>query len=444
MLNVKNEVKSFLQKYQIYSADDVYIVAFSGGYDSMCLLDVLKKLAPKNKIIAIHLNHNWRGEESDNEEVNCRDFCEKIGVEFYCEKLDDKCAKTETAGRDARYEFFKRCAEKFNSKIIFTAHNKNDNAETLLYRICKGTGVEGLRGISEMRDIFYRPLLSVSRVDVEKYCIENKLIPNNDSSNSDIKYKRNLIRVNIVPELEKVNENAVDMINSLSEIARAECEIISQYLEYIEAKITKDGKILTKKFLNLSDALKKRLIYKMFLDNNLDYDRKKIENILDFIIENSNSKSGKTCSLTKDLWIFASEENIEVVSELTGAKSSISIIKEGKYEFGEYLFEIEKFEKPVIKFPKDSDSIAYVDLSGFEFNFELRQRQDGDVISPFGLSGTQKLKKYFNSRKIPNHRKDFIPLFAQENEILWVPNFGISDKIRVKGKPTHRLKISKG
>ena len=155
MNKIQQTIKEFLEKYNLNNPENTYLCAFSGGYDSMCLLHSLKQITPQNRIVAIHLNHNWRGEESNQEEENCRNFCSEIGVEFYSEKLSSDIPHTETAAREARYEFFESCSKKFNSKIIFTAHNKNDNAETLIYRICKGKGIRGLCGIAENRKILH-------------------------------------------------------------------------------------------------------------------------------------------------------------------------------------------------------------------------------------------------------------------------------------------------
>ena len=409
----------------------------------MCLLDILHKIAPKNKIIALHLNHKWRGKESDREEENCKKFCEKIGVEFYSESLSPKTPHTETAAREARYKFFEKCGGKFNSDIIFTAHNKNDNAETLIYRICTGTGISGLQGIAENRGIFYRPLLEISRKEIEAYCKDNKLKPNNDSSNSDSKYKRNYIRAKAMPALSGVNENVYNNLQTLCDVAKEETEIVEEYLKGLTKKITKDGKIQTQKFLKLSQPVQRKLIYNIFIKNNLDYDRKKILKILDFIKENACSKSGKTCSLTSDLWIFASDKIICTIKKENPDLPSVSINTEGKYKLGNYTFEIEKFNKEVKKFPPAQDDVAYVDLSRFNFDFELRTRQEGDIIKPYGLKGSQKLKKYLNEKKIPNHEKDNLLFFTQGKEILWAINLGISDKIKVVKNPTHRLKILK-
>lgn len=438
MNEIHQKIELFLNRYNLNNPDFTYLVAFSGGFDSMCLLDSLRKITP-NHIVALHLNHGWRGEESNLEEVNCRKFCMAIGVSFYGERLPETVAKTETAAREARYDFFKRCAEKFNSDIVFTAHNKNDNAETLIYRICKGTGISGLQGISPHRDIYYRPLLEVSRDEVENYCKTQNLTPNSDSSNFNTKYKRNFIRAKVLPMLAEVNPNIVEAINSLSTVAKEETEIVEEYLHSILDKISDGNKIKTPKFLNLSDSIQKRIVYNIFIENNLDYTREKILQIYDFIKENSTSKSGKTCSLTTDLWIFTSGKYIEVIDNSVVNFPSIHISQEGKYETDFGTLEITKCSNGVKTFPKDSESVIYADLNGLDFDFELRTRRDGDLICPYGLSGTQKLKKYLNSKMIPNHEKDNLLFFTQGKEILWAINLGISDKIKVKTIPTHKI-----
>ncbi len=436
MSDICKTIELFLKKYELDKSDLSYIVAFSGGYDSLCLLDSLKKIT-KNRIIAIHLNHNWRGEESNQEEANCKKICEELGIDFYSETLSADVAHTETAARAARYDFFERCAKKFDSRVIFTAHNQNDNAETLIYRICMGTGVRGLQGISENRGIFYRPLLNISRADIENYCKENKLNPNNDSSNSNTKYKRNFIRTKILPLLLEINPNTFDAVNSLSTVAKEENEIVTEYINNILEKITVDEKISTKEFLKLSAAIQKRIIYEIFIKNNLDYDRKKILKIWKFIKENSENKSGKTTSLTDNLWIFVNENYVEIISKFDNTQPVFFIEKEGKLETENWIFEITKFDKPVENFPPDDSCCAYVNLK--DFPLELRYRKDGDIIKPLGLKGTQKLKKYLNEKKIPNHEKDRLMFLTRKNEVLWAIGLGISDKIKVEKNASHKL-----
>ena len=404
---IEERVKSFIKKYDI---SGTVLVAFSGGFDSMCLLDVLYKL--EQNVIAIHLNHNWRGEESLREEHNCRDFAEKRGITFYSEILPDNVLHTENAARDERYKFFERCAEKFDAKYVFTAHNFNDNAETVLYRIIKGTGTFGLQGISEKRDIFYRPLLSTSRKEIEEYCKQNKLNPNYDSSNDDTKYKRNLIRKEILPLMEKINPNVIGAINSLSQIAEEdfECKNSDKYF-----------------------------VRQLLIDNNLDYDREKIEEISEFIMQNKSSKSGRTMSLSKDLWLFVNKNDTKIISQKNKRDTKIFINKEGEYRFENKVFFIKKFSDKIKKFTKDIEFKAYISVNNIDFT--LRYRSEGDYIYPLGLKGKQKLKKYLNEKKVPKHEKDDIILLCKGQEVLWVSGCGISDKIKVTDKPTHIIEL---
>ena len=402
-------------------------MAFSGGYDSMCLLDILCNLGCD--VVAVHLNHNWRGEESKKDEDNCRLFAKNRGIKFYTEMLPDCVEKTETAARDARYKFFKRCAKMFNSDVVFTAHNFDDNAETVLYRIIKGTGTVGLEGISEHRDVFYRPLLNVSRENIEKYAKDNNLSPNVDSSNFNPKYKRNFIRHKIIPLLKEINPKVCYALNSLSELAREDNEIINKYL--------------TTDFFEASKQEQKRLIYKILVDNNIDYDREKIENLQKFIEKNRNSKSGKKTSIADDLWLYVSDKKVEVVASLKKNEEQVQITHCGKYRFEDYEFSIEACDKKIdnIAFPKDDDFAAYISTD--KIDFVLRHRQDGDRITPLGLCGSQKIQKYLNEKKIPAHEKDKLVLLTRDKEVFWVAGVGLSDKIKVTDKPTHVIKLKR-
>ncbi len=411
---LKNKVEAFLKKHSI---SKTVLVAFSGGYDSMCLLNVLLEL--NLHPIAIHLNHNWRGEESRQEEENCRKFCQTHGLEFYSETLPAGVKATETEAREARYDFFERCARKFNSKAVLTAHNADDNAETILYRIAKGTGIEGLKGISPVRGIYYRPLLTTYRTEIEEYCKKHNLTPNSDSSNENTRYKRNLIRKNILPELEKINPEAKSALNTLSENARNDAELVNEYLTSLQDKFN------TQNFIKYSGALQNRIVYNLLCENNFEYDKKHVEDIVKFINENACSKNGKTRSITGETLLFASEKEIRLIKERPV-----------------YNIRIEECAEKPEKFPPDSEGIAYVDLSGIE-HFTIRHREAGDTIHPLGAAGSQKLKKYLNYKGIPKDKRDDMLFICQDKEVLWAPLCGISEKIKVNGNPTHILRLER-
>lgn len=432
-MNVTETVKSFLKSYNL--ENQRIIVGFSGGYDSLCLLDILNKLG--SDIVAVHLNHNWRGEESLRDENFCRNFCKDNGIKFYTEKLSPDVPHTETAAREARYAFFRKCVEKFCAKAVLTAHNLDDLAETMLYRILKGTGIIGLKGISEKRECFYRPLLNIPRSEIEHYCAENRLIAVNDSSNEDVKYKRNFIRHKLLPLIAEINENYQQALKSLSEIADETCEIVNECMTAIAEKTGNS----TQKFLKLGKAEQNYLIHKYFQKNSLEYDRKKITSVVDFIKQNSESKSGRKASVTNNLWIFANKEKFEFISSRKHDNEEIKVISEGEYAFGDYIFILEKFTGSIDKYPKDIEMKAYAEIK--DINFALRHRRNGDIISPLGLKGSQTLAKYLNEKKVPNHEKNSVILLCKGNEVMWAAGLGLNENIKVVSKPTHLIQLIK-
>lgn len=446
-----NRIVEFLKKYNLQ--DKTVIVGFSGGYDSMCLLDILSKVKDLPEffdfnVIAAHFNHNWRGEESRREQEVCRLFAASRGFEFYTKMAPATLKKTENDARIARYEFFEEAYEEYDADAVFTAHNKNDNAETVLYRVIKGTGTVGLKGISEKRKYFYRPLLKTYRSEIEEYCRQNHLTPNTDSSNSNIEYKRNYLRLNIIPALEKINPEVQDSLNILAENAIADNEIIEEYLSAIRPKVFEEDTIRVNEYIRLSDPVKKRFVYEYIQMLGLDYDSKKINEVFDFIEANIYKRNGSTLSLATAMWLYTDNKIVETIPRkkqlLADRLKPIKIVKEGAYTFGETQFTIKKYEEgQLFVFPESTANFAYIDLSDVAFPLTIRSRREGDIITPFGMKGSMKLKKYMNGKGVSKHRRDDIPLLCTDTEVLWVAGVGISDKISVKIKPTHVIEVEK-
>ena len=449
---IHQTIKDFLQKYEINSSDLTYLVAFSGGYDSMCLLDILSKI--KNlpeyddlNIIAAHFNHNWRGDEALREQEVCRLFAASKGFEFYTKNAPCDLKKDENSARLARYEFFEECMENYDADAVITAHNKDDNAETVLYRVIKGTGLVGLKGISENRDKFYRPLLKTSRKEIMAYCEANNLTPNNDSSNNDIKYKRNYLRLNIIPALEKINPTVKDSLNTLAEVAISENSIIEEYLSTLRSKIFKNESIVPSEYTKLSTPVKMRFLHEYIQTLDLDYDYKKIKELYEFIEKNITKKNGTTISLAAAKWLYVDDKTIEILPKKDPENGQtrfreFEITEEGTYQIGEKSITLKKYiDKEVFIFPDSTSNFVYVDLSTISLPLTVRTRQDGDIINPFGMTGTMKLKKYFNSKGVNRHTRDDIILIAKENEVFWAVGVGISNKIGVTKTPTHVIEI---
>lgn len=437
-------IESFLRQYKILNSGNTFLVGFSGGYDSMCLLDILYALSSKFdfRIVAIHLNHNWRGEESEADEDNCKKFCEKKGIDFYSEKLASNVKKTETAAREARQDFFRKCCKKYNAAGVFLAHNKSDNTETVLYRITKGTGVLGLCGIALNNNNFgyeiYRPLLLWTRDEIERYCSENDLKPNIDSSNFDVKYKRNFLRHKVVNELKNINPYLDDTIFRLSRISESEQNIIKEYLNKIRSEISIGDKFITSAFTKLSTDIQKKFIHELLLSNGIDYDSEKIDELFNFINENAGLSSGKTISIAENLWLWVSAKDFCFINRPEKDMNILEVSGEGIFSFGDKKIEIKKLDKLPDVFPKETEDFAYVNLS---FPISIRTRRDGDIIQPFGMQGTMKLKKYFINKNVEKYIRDNIVLLCKEKEILWVPKIGLSEKLRVKMAPLYIISM---
>lgn len=434
-----NKILKFIDDYSLNNK--VIVVAFSGGYDSMCLLNILNEISRiKNlKLIAAHYNHNWRGEEAKREQEHCREFCVSKQIEFYTETAPDGVKKSEAVGRDLRYDFFKRTVEKYRADAVVTAHNYDDNAETILYRIVKGTGVVGLKGIAKNRDIYYRPLLDVKRVEIEEYCKANNLSPNNDSSNENTKYKRNLIRKEILPILEKINPEIKKSLTSLGCVAQEESSIVDEYLNKISEKLYSKNRIIRNEYVKLSSAVKKKILYLTLYNEGIEYDYEKVNNLYNFIEENLYLEKNSKCSVSTDTWMVMDEQYIQLVKQQADIETETSIHAEGNYSFGNIIFSIEKSEK---RENTQSEEVAYVDLSGYK-DLKIRTRRDGDYIYPLGLGGKMKLKKYLIQKKIPQYERNQLLLLTSNNEVLWVGGVGMSDKIKVLERPTHKISIKR-
>lgn len=422
------------------------VIGFSGGVDSTALLDALSKTIPAKNLLAVHINHNWRGKESDKEEEAAKNFAKQLKIKIKTTTPPDDLKKTEDSARQFRYEFFKECAADFGATTILTAHTKSDNAETLIYRVAKGTGPRGLSGIPKRRTDgnieIIRPLITISRIEIEDYIKKNNLKPCLDSSNNDQKYKRNLIRHSVLPALKKINSNYETAIEKLSQTAASEQNIIAEYIAKIKSEIMSVEKIDTKKYLNLTQDTKKRLIYELLVEKKLEYDLKTIEKLFDFIEEHASAKSGKKTSITKGLWLFANSEFISFIEKNEQKTLSLKIEKEGTFKLDEGIFSLKKFKGSFgKKFPKDAENKAYIDLSDIGFPLTLRYRNEGDTIKPLGFEKTIKLKKYLINKSVPNHLKGCIILLCKNNEALWVQGLGLSENVRVKTLPTHILEL---
>lgn len=274
--SLENKVLKTIKKYNLINENDRIVIGVSGGPDSMCLLNILNNLKEDLHItlFVAHINHMIR-EEAKEETEYVKNFCENLNIDCFIKYIDviskanEEKIGTEEAGRTARYSFFEEVAQKVNANKIAIAHNCNDNAETVLMNIIRGTGTDGLKGIEPIRDNkFIRPIIECERSEIEEYCEEKELHPRIDKSNFENIYTRNKIRNILIPQIkEEFNPNIVEALCKLSKVARNESTFINNYSNQVmnELLISKDeeNKILVldwKKFNKQDCVIKNRII----------------------------------------------------------------------------------------------------------------------------------------------------------------------------------------
>lgn len=251
-------------------------VALSGGADSVSLLCALSESADLLGITlcACHLNHGLRGAESDRDEEFCKSLCQKLQIPIYTKRVDVKTLQNkhegiENAARRARYAFFRKIHESTGA-VIATAHTASDNAETVLLNLTRGTGLRGLCGIPPRREFIIRPLLNITREDVERYLetLEQDFVT--DRTNLSTDYTRNKIRLNVIPRLEEINPAFAKSVTRMCEAAREDCEFLEELAERALTETESGRGYDASKIHALPEAVKSRVVRKILEDGGIE------------------------------------------------------------------------------------------------------------------------------------------------------------------------------
>ncbi len=273
---IENEIFNTIKKYNLINQNEKVICGISGGPDSICMLDILRKIKEEGKlnfeIIVCHVNHKIR-EEADSDEEYVKNYCKKNGIKYYVKRIDviqyanNKKQGTEEAGRNIRYAFFEEILEREKANKIAIAHNKNDKIETIIMNVLRGSGLLGLKGIEPIRKNKYiRPLIEIDREQIEKYCEDNNLNPRIDKTNFINDCTRNKVRNIVLPYIKReFNSNIIETINRLSIVVDEEDKYLNKETKDIFDLIKiseQDGYIILnlKEFNRQDIVIKKRLI----------------------------------------------------------------------------------------------------------------------------------------------------------------------------------------
>lgn len=424
-----------IKKYDMFKFTEKVTVGFSGGADSAALLHFLYFFASdkgkKFKVEAIHVNHCLRGEEAIRDENFAISFCKKFGIKLYIERVNIKDIAlknkigTEEAGRVARYQIFESLSKKENEKIA-TAHTLSDRCETFIFNLLRGAGLKGLCSIPPVRGKIVRPLINVTRAEIEKYCLDNKLDYIHDSTNFERNYTRNKIRLDVIPVLKKINPDfEKSVLKTLYLISEDENFLENQSNTAFDSIKIENGFDL-KKFKELPSCLKTRCAVKIIKESTGFSPEKKHVDLMCKAVETSKSvtfpgnvravcENGiieflKKNNKKSELWEYA----LKNVNSLTETKTNI-IIK---------VIPFSELNRMV----GCADRKNVIDFEKLPSGCVIRNRRAGDRFALPFRKVTKSVKKLMNEFKIPEKLRNEIALIAFENEVLWIDGIGASNK----------------
>lgn len=408
-------------------------VAVSGGVDSMALLNALCNLRAQLNIIVVvfHMEHGIRGRASVDDMRFVIRECEKRGVECVAERADvpelaaAEKLSVETAARQARYAFLDEQAADW----IATAHQRDDVAETVLMNLLRGSGLAGLCGIPEKRGRYIRPLLDISRAEIEAYAAENGVAFVRDASNDETDYTRNYIRNEIMPRLERVNAQAAAHIAQAAErLAEDEAALKhwAQTADCIEEQ--KDGVYIRLDKLGvLPEAVRKRVV-RLAFEKRFGLSDVESKHVRDILALAESGQPGKRLDVGGGLAAVNIYGKLMIgrIKEKAYNDDSVSFFGPGRYELGGL-----EFVCTVCVQPDFGDGSEYFDAGALE-GAVFRHRREGDRITPLGMSGTKRLSDYLSDRKVPLHLRDNMVVLAAGEDVLWAVGAGVSEKSKIK------------
>mgnify|MGYP001131173207 CR=1 FL=1 len=431
--------KEHIDKKFPFLKESSILTTISGGLDSVVLTHFCHKMGLK--ISLAHCNFNLRGVESDEDESFITKLADDLDLKVFIEHFETEDFAKEhqmsiqMAARELRYEWFYNLAETLSFDYILTAHHADDNLETVLINLTRGTGISGLTGIPEIHDKIIRPLLPFSRQELEKYALQNQIKWREDSSNASEKYLRNKIRHQVIPILKEINpylldsfKNTVDNLNDTVDIvdeslnAVAKRAIVELDAQHIKFKISEFKKVNNPK----------AYLYEMFKEYGFTQ-WSDIVNLLD--AQSGKQAFSETHRLIKDRsHLILSEIKSQVQNEIVLDKEEAL---NNKIVFPNGILEVTQVNEA----GESDKSTIYIDKEKLSFPFTIRKWEDGDFFYPLGMKGKKKLGKYFKDEKLNLLEKENVWLLCSQENIVWVLGMRADERFKVSENTQRILKI---
>jgi tRNA(Ile)-lysidine synthase len=431
---------------------DHVLIGLSGGPDSVCLLTIINKLKHELGVhlSAAYIDHGLRPDETPYEIDFCRDLCNSLGMPFITRSIDvksyvkEKKLNKQEAARELRYRVLNEIAAETAANKIALGHNADDQSETILMRLFRGTGPSGLSGIPPVRRHIIRPLIEVERIEIEKFLEDEGMGFVIDSSNLKHEYLRNKIRHLIIPAIKNINRDIIKTLSRTADIFRDE----ERYFEIIVTKTLM--KLITRKtdktieiFLGPLEAMD-TVILRRVLRRAIDETKGlhgisfiHIEEIMSLI---KSGKSGDRIYLPKDIRVIKGYSTLILTSEKPARLGTYSIDSPGEIIVTESSVVLRSATMGIdeVKDYGDAQKCAVIDADKVHFPLIIRGRLHGDFFYPMGFGKRKKLQDYFVDEKIPRDERDAVPLLVCGNNIVWVIGYRLDDRYKVD-KDTERV-----
>jgi tRNA(Ile)-lysidine synthase len=451
------KVKQTIAKYCLLKQNDRVIVGLSGGPDSTALAVILAQIAPSMGVhlIIAHFNHGLRGSEANKDERSAGRLAKKLGLSFVSRKMDKKAVQKGLSPEDyyrrQRYQFFDDVGKSNHAGKIALGHNLQDQAETVLLHLLRGSGLEGLKGIMPLRDDKYiRPLLEVSRDEIISFLDEAGIVYRQDSSNVSKLHLRNKIRLELLPYLKKefnprIDETLAQMADILREENKFIKECVDKALKSTCIKKQKNKILLNIEYISILPVAIQRRLLKELLEN---FSSQK--NGIAFLHINSISKllqnleSGKKICLPFGIEARREYENLILEGAGVSAKQH------------DYVYQVEVPGSIYLKERNLTIRLSVINKDKIEFNVKnkdcfdldkiklplvLRNRREGDWFQPLGMCGRQKLKSFFIDRKVPQQKRNEIMLLADQQAVIWIENMHMNEQVKITPETKNVLEL---
>ncbi len=407
------------------------LCAVSGGIDSTVMLHVLSDFG--FDCVVAHCNFKLRGAESDGDEAFVKKLADKFEFKFLCEKFDTNFYAKQTglsiqmAARELRYNWFFEMAQEHNCKYIALAHNSDDQAETIITNLIRGTGIRGLTGMKFLKDLLFRPILEISRKEIEDFALSNTIDFRTDSTNKTVKYSRNKIRHQIIPLMEEINQSSkTNILKSVKYLSDTELvlkayvsEIRNICLHYEQNKIIIDIEQLAK------CAAPETVLFELLIAEGLP------KSLAVESVSLLEAQTGKLCrflnaEVLKDRNRLVIDKNVRPSRVEIAEIDSDNLILLEKYNISaKLIMKIENYE--IIK----DKNIAYVDFDKLKFPLIIRHWREGDKFKPFGMKSFKKLSNFFIDEKLSMFDKNDVLILESAGDIVWLLGLRADDRFRI-------------